>query len=282
MGKTRIRNNSILCLLLMLIILCFSFISTSGSVNAKAETPEPQPITAQEIVDNAMFNSFRKGDNANYGKFIFACFYIPEAFYDTSCKYGVLIFPSNYMDRFITERDYIREFEEQAVQIMIIENDTPLEAPEGRLFKCGIVQMLEQNLGREFVFIFYAEDTLGNIAYTDPERATYNTLDAQNFTDAELLEILDRKLQMKDNFVTIIDKIEELVDSVWVYMVMVCASVVVVWGAYIGIRIAVAKRNEGKINAMGMVKSLIIGIVIMFVLAMGLPMLIHGLGKWIV
>ena len=282
MGKTRIRNNSILCLLLMLIILCFSFISTSGSVKAKAETPEPQPITAQEIVDNAMFNSFRKGDNANYGKFIFACFYIPEAFYDTSCKYGVLIFPSNYMERFITERDYIREFGEQAVQIMIIENDTPLEAPEGRLFKCGIVQMLEQNLGREFVFIFYAEDALGNIAYTDPERATYNTLDAQNFTDAELLEILDRKLQMKDNFVTIIDKIEELVDSIWVYMVMVCASVVVVWGAYIGIRIAVAKRNEEKINAMGMVKSLIIGIVIMFVLAMGLPMLIHGLGKWIV
>ena len=229
-----------------------------------------------------MLNSFRKGDNENYGKFIFACFYIPEAYYDTSCKYGVLIFPSNYMDRFITDRDYIREFEEQAVQIMIIENDTPLEAPEGRVFKCGIVQMLEQNLGREFVFIFYAEDSLGNIAYTDPERATYNTLDAKNFTDAELLEILDRKIQMRDNFVTIIDKIEELVDSVWVYMVMVCASVVVVWGAYIGIRVAVAKRNEEKINARGMVKSLIIGIVIMFVLAMALPMLIHGLGKWIV
>lgn len=282
MKKTRIENNSFLCLVLTLIVLCFSVMFTSGTVSAKAENAETTSITAQEIVDNAMLNSFRKGDNENYGKFIFACFYIPEAYYDTSCKYGVLIFPSNYMDRFITDRDYIREFEEQAVQIMIIENDTPLEAPEGRVFKCGIVQMLEQNLGREFVFIFYAEDSLGNIAYTDPERATYNTLDAKNFTDAELLEILDRKIQMRDNFVTIIDKIEELVDSVWVYMVMVCASVVVVWGAYIGIRVAVAKRNEEKINARGMVKSLIIGIVIMFVLAMALPMLIHGLGKWIV
>ena len=282
MKKTRIENNSFLCLVLTLIVLCFSVMFTSGTVSAKAETTETTSITAQEIVDNAMLNSFRKGDNENYGKFIFACFYIPEAYYDTSCKYGVLIFPSNYMDRFITDRDYIREFEEQAVQIMIIENDTPLEAPEGRVFKCGIVQMLEQNLGREFVFIFYAEDSLGNIAYTDPERATYNTLDAKNFTDAELLEILDRKIQMRDNFVTIIDKIEELVDSVWVYMVMVCASVVVVWGAYIGIRVAVAKRNEEKINARGMVKSLIVGIVIMFVLAMALPMLIHGLGKWIV
>lgn len=282
MKKTRIENNSFLCLVLTLIVLCFSVMFTSGTVSAKAENTETTSITAQEIVDNAMLNSFRKGDNENYGKFIFACFYIPEAYYDTSCKYGVLIFPSNYMDRFITDRDYIREFEEQAVQIMIIENDTPLEAPEGRLFKCGIVQMLEQNLGREFVFIFYAEDSLGNIAYTDPERATYNTLDAKNFTDAELLEILDRKIQMRDNFVTIIDKIEELVDSVWVYMLMVCASVVVVWGAYIGIRVAVAKRNEEKINARGMVKSLIIGIVIMFVLAMALPMLIHGLGKWIV
>ena len=59
------------------------------------------------------------------------------------------------------------------------------------------------------------------------------------------------------------------------------AAVVVVWGAYIGIKVAIAHRNEDKINARGMVKSLIIGIIIMFVIAMGAPLLINGLSAWV-
>ena len=65
------------------------------------------------------------------------------------------------------------------------------------------------------------------------------------------------------------------------YIVLAMAAVVVVWGAYIGIRIAIAHRNEDKINARGMVKNLIIGIVIMFVIAMGAPLLINGLSAWV-
>lgn len=51
-------------------------------------------------------------------------------------------------------------------------------------------------------------------------------------------------------------------------------------GAYIGIKIIIAKKNDEKINARDMVKQLIIGIVIMFVLAVGLPLLINGLTSW--
>lgn len=47
------------------------------------------------------------------------------------------------------------------------------------------------------------------------------------------------------------------------------------------IRIAVAHRNEEKINARGMVKSLIIGIIIIFVIAVGAPFLINGLNAWV-
>lgn len=49
----------------------------------------------------------------------------------------------------------------------------------------------------------------------------------------------------------------------------------------VGIKITVAHRNEEKINARDMVKSLIIGIIIIFVVAMGAPLLIKGLSVWV-
>ena len=79
----------------------------------------------------------------------------------------------------------------------------------------------------------------------------------------------------------IVAKLSELMDSFWIYIVLAMAAVVVVWGAYIGIKIAIANRNEEKINSRDMVKNLIIGIVIMFVIAMGAPLLIEGLGAWV-
>lgn len=85
---------------------------------------------------------------------------------------------------------------------------------------------------------------------------------------------------LNENLQEIINKLSELMDSFWIYIVMALAAVVVIWGAYVGIRIAVAHRNEEKINARDMVKNLIIGIVIIFVVAMGAPLLINGLSAW--
>ena len=70
-------------------------------------------------------------------------------------------------------------------------------------------------------------------------------------------------------------------DSFWIYIVMALAAVVVHWAAYVGIKIAIAHKNEEKINARDMVKNLIIGIVIIFVIAMGAPLLINGLSAWV-
>ena len=86
---------------------------------------------------------------------------------------------------------------------------------------------------------------------------------------------------LNENLQEIINKLSELMDSIWIYIVMALAAVVVIWGAYVGIRIAVAHRNEEKINARDMVKNLIIGIVIIFVVAMGAPLLINGLSAWV-
>ena len=79
----------------------------------------------------------------------------------------------------------------------------------------------------------------------------------------------------------IVTKLNELMNSFWIYIVMALAAVIIVWGAYVGIKIAIAHKNEEKINARDMVKNLIIGIVIMFVVAMGAPLLINGLNAWV-
>lgn len=79
----------------------------------------------------------------------------------------------------------------------------------------------------------------------------------------------------------IVDKLNVLMDSFWIYIVLALAGVVVIWGAYIGIKIAIAHKNEEKINARDMVKNLIIGVVIIFVVAMGAPLLIDGLSAWV-
>ena len=83
------------------------------------------------------------------------------------------------------------------------------------------------------------------------------------------------------NLAQIVEKLNGLMDSFWVYIVLALAAVVVVWGAYVGIKIAIAHKNEEKINARDMVKNLIIGIIIIFVVAMGAPLLIEGRGAWV-
>lgn len=86
---------------------------------------------------------------------------------------------------------------------------------------------------------------------------------------------------LDDSLAEIVGKLQSLIDSFWIYIVIALAAVVVVWGAYIGIKIVIAHRNEEKINARDMIKNLIIGIIIIFVVAMGAPLLINGLSAWV-
>ncbi len=86
---------------------------------------------------------------------------------------------------------------------------------------------------------------------------------------------------LDESLAEIVTKFQSLMDSFWIYIVMALAAVVVIWGAYVGIKIAIAQRNEEKINARDMVKNLVIGIVIIFVVAMGAPLLIEGLSLWV-
>ena len=86
---------------------------------------------------------------------------------------------------------------------------------------------------------------------------------------------------LDENLQGIITKLQSLMDSFWIYIVMALAAVVVVWGAYVGIKIAIAHKNEEKINARDMLKNLLIGIIVIFVVAVGAPLLINGLSAWV-
>ena len=60
---------------------------------------------------------------------------------------------------------------------------------------------------------------------------------------------------LDDSLAEIVGKLQSLIDSFWIYIVIALAAVVVVWGAYIGIKIAIAHRNEEKISASDMIKN---------------------------
>ena len=86
---------------------------------------------------------------------------------------------------------------------------------------------------------------------------------------------------LDDSLAEIVGKLQSLIDSFWIYIVIALAAVVVLWGAIIGIKIALAHRNVEKINARDMKKNLIIGIFIIFVEATGAPLHINGFSPWV-
>lgn len=283
MEKIKRKETLFIRTLLLSLLLCLAMFMPVSVMSASAdEAGEDAPHSVEAIIENTTFIAFRKSDIPSYYKrSMFACYYVPNEYYESSYIYGVIIFPKDYADRFGIKSDYLKTAEEKGVKLAVLEAPGALEGANGKIFKCGLVEILEQNVTRTFSFIFYVKDSEGNIEYTSPKFAEYNTLDAKDFSDSELIEMAERKLETENSFKAIVDKLVELIDSIWTYVVLGMVGVVVVWGGFIGIRIIVANRNEEKINARNMLKSLVIGIIVMFTIAVVCPMLIKGLSAWI-
>lgn len=276
--KNKTKNNWIITILLSLLI-CFS-VPITNTTTAKADA-EGNP-ELQQIVDSSLFITYRKGDLPDRGKYIMACYYVPKSVYNPNYVYGALIFPKDYSDRFGLTSDYMKKAQEQGVAIGGVENPTPIVQDDGYGFNCGIVNIRESNLPRTFAFIFFVRDSQGNYAYGTPNFAAYNTLDASELTMEEYIAITNSVVDMNSSFQGIVEKIEELTDAIWIYLLIAFGSIVIVWGSYIGIKIIIAKKNEEKINSRDMIKRLIIGIVVMSIIAVCCPLLISGLSHWIV
>ena len=278
------KSSSMLCILLMILALALAMVMPTSWVNAKAETlEEEEQITVETIVDNCVFITFTKGESEAKGQYIYACYFVPEEYYDSSLSYGDVVFPRWFAERYGVTGNYIAEYEALGMKdsLALLEVESPVLLSGGRLLKCGIWGIPETGEDIELSYIFFVQDAEGNYGYSAPHHAAYATLIAEDYTSAQIAEMIGQRVQMETSFKQIIVKLSELVDSFWVYIVIGCTSVVVIWGAYIGIKIAVARRREEQIDARGMVKNLIIGIVIAAVIAVGTPLLINGLSSWL-
>ena len=49
---------------------------------------------------------------------------------------------------------------------------------------------------------------------------------------------------LNENLAEIVGKLQSLMESFWIYIVMALAAGVVSWGAYVGIKNAIAHKNE--------------------------------------
>ena len=276
--------SSIFCVLLMFFAMVLAIAMPGSMVKAKAETvEEEEQITAETIVDNCVFITFSKGQSEAKGQYMYACYFVPEEYYDSSLTYGVVVFPKWFAERYGVTGNYIAEYEALGMKdsLALLEVESPVLLSGGRLLKCGIKDIPEAGEDIELSYIFFVQDAEGNYGYSAPHHAAYATLLAEDYTNAQIAEMIGQRVQMESSFKKIVIKITELVDSFWGYIVIGCASVVVVWGAYIGIKIVVAKRKEEQIDARGMVKNLIVGIVIAAVIAVAVPLLMNGLASWL-
>lgn len=265
---------------IFVLILMLTFIFFGNTFIAKADTFD-DTLSVQEIVDKSLFITFKKGNDATKGKYMAACYYVPNEAYNSAYTYGGIIFPKDYGLAYGLTGNYLKVVEEKGLAILNLTSTTPLPEENGKGMSFGIMGMNERNLDRTFAFIFYVKDIDGNVAYMEPQFAVYNNLSVGELTSEELIGITEQVKGVQKGFGGIVEKIQELVNSIWGYVVIALSSVIVVWGVYIAIKIVIAKKNEEKINAKGMVKSLCIGVVIVFVLAMGLPLLINGLSHWV-
>ena len=278
------KSSSMLCILLMILAMALAMVMPASLVTAKAETlEEEEQITVETIVDNCVFITFTKGESEAKGQYIYACYFVPEEYYDSSLSYGVVVFPRWFAERYGVTGNYIAEYEALGMKdsLALLEVESPVLLSGGRLLKCGIKDIPESGEDIELSYIFFVQDAEGNYGYSAPHHAAYATLIAEDYTSAQIAEMIGQRVQMETSFKQIIVKLSELVDSFWIYIVIGCTSVVVIWGAYIGIKIAVARRREEQIDARGMLKNLIIGIVIAAVIAVGAPLLINGLSSWL-
>lgn len=271
-------KNTRLYITMVIFLTCLLSVGT-GAVTVKADTK----YTVEEVADSIVFITFKKGVTEERGNYLCASFFFPDETFEEEYEYGIATFPEKFIERYELYGDYIARKETEGIAIQVITGSGGRHE-NGRLCNYNIVHIPDKGLSMRIAYVIFVRNSEGDIAYKEPVISSFEETILENVSTDELLSMAkerQKEIEADRNFKNITDKISELVDSIWIYLVIGCLAVVVIWGAYIGIRIMVTKKNEQKADAQGMVKRLVIGIVIMFVLAGALPLLIKGLAAWI-
>ncbi|WP_251547227.1 hypothetical protein [Pumilibacter intestinalis] len=84
------------------------------------------------------------------------------------------------------------------------------------------------------------------------------------------------------DFTDLSDTIVELINSMWVPCVAIASALAVAWGIYLGIKYWLAAGDEQKKrSAKSSLISFGVGIIIIFVVAVGAPLGIGALSEWV-
>ena len=275
--KTKIINRKIY----MMIVILFAVLSCFGTgiSTAKAETI----YTVQEVAESIVFITFKKGSSEDRGNYLCASFFFPKETFEEDYEYGVAVFPEKYIAKYELYGDYIARKEAEGIAISIFISSGGW-VDNGKICNYNIINIPEKGLSMRLAYVMFVRNSDGEVAYKEPVISSFEETILEDVSIDELASMAkdrQREMETDKSFKSITNNLSKLVDSVWIYLVIGCSAVVVIWGAYIGIRVAVAKKSEQKVDTQGMVKRLVIGIVIMFVLAGALPLLIKGLALWI-
>lgn len=75
--------------------------------------------------------------------------------------------------------------------------------------------------------------------------------------------------------------INELINQMWVPCLAVASALTVIWGVYLGFKFwSAAGDEQKKKSAKSAVISFVVGIIVIFVVAVGAPMLIGAMSTW--
>lgn len=84
------------------------------------------------------------------------------------------------------------------------------------------------------------------------------------------------------DFTDLSDAIVELINSMWVPCVAVASALAVAWGIYLGVKYWLAAGDEQKKkSAKSSIISFVVGVVVIFVVAVGAPLAIGALSEWV-
>lgn len=277
MEQTQNRNHSLLCVILLLAMF-FGF-AFGVPIQAYAEQTAH---TVGESAEDVVFITFKKGVSEEWGSYLGASFFIPDKCYEAEFEYGVAVFPEKFIARYELYGDYIARKEAEGIAIsLLISNGGKVE--NGRLITYNITHIPDKGLDMRLAYVLFVRNTDGEVAYKEPVISSFNETKLEGLSTSELLTMAgsrQREIQMEKSFEKIAENFSNLSDSLWIYGIIGFSAVTVIWGAYLGIRIAVAKKKEQSIDARSMVKRFIIGIIVIFVFAVALPLLIKGLSVW--
>lgn len=89
-------------------------------------------------------------------------------------------------------------------------------------------------------------------------------------------------LSAEADFTDLSDTITDLIQSMWVPCVAVASALAVAWGIYLGVKYWLSAGDEQKKkSAKSAIISFVIGVIVIFVVAVGAPMGIGALSEWV-